>query len=156
MSVEIRKFIISIGKESDLFRWIQKHRITLWKELTVSLLFGLLVMAKGIANWRSLLAAGLFLVDTEAGGIGSNAVRGCGVDEALFTRRINLASGSFIVAASQAKPGVMLPSSVNEGSRFRCKRKRSAFDASNDRLSMEDRSSLIEEFVSIADNANGL
>jgi hypothetical protein len=78
------------------------------------------------------------------------------VTELLVTSKINFASGSFVVVESHTKPGVILPSSVNDGRTLRCKRKRNAFDASEDVLSINDKTNLIDGFVSMIFNVNGL
>ena len=90
----------------------------------------------------------------DAGGGTAGSIN-VGVGEGVVTKRMKLASESFIVVASQTRPGVMFPSSVSEGSTLRCKRKRNALVASADKSSIDENRCLIDGLLSriVGENA---
>ncbi len=154
-----------------LFLLERKSMNLIRKLRTASFVFVFIVgPTKGIANWSNLLFVDVVFAD-DAGddgstvavggggggsGGGGDGAGGDGAGTGVLTSKINFASGSFVVVESHTKPGVIFPSSVNDGRELRSRRKRNAFDASYDKFSINEKRSLIEGFVSNTDDVIGL
>lgn len=125
-------------------------------DLKSKVLTGLLV-TKGMASCRSLLFDEENFSDESFSLIVVSILwRDWGVEtDFLPADKMNWMSGSVGALALKTKPGVMFPSSVNVGERFRCRRKRKAWKASSDKCWMSLRNVRIDGLVSKVNDVTG-